>query len=143
MKKVPQLPEQVRLRTGARVRIEVVADKTGYVTVFNIGPTGNLNLLYPNDATATSPHVEANRPLHVMDVEMTPPTGCERVFAVWSEMPLPLRLEQLLSIAERSGCEASRPYQSTRDMKRVQNSTAALPPDAWGMAIVELEHLPT
>src|SRR5260370_5836674 len=43
MKKVPSAPEQVGLRTGDRVRIEVVADRKGYFTVLNVGPTGNLN----------------------------------------------------------------------------------------------------
>ena len=140
MRKVPQQPEQVSLRTGDRVRIEVIVDQPGYVTVFNVGPTGNLNLLYPDDATATPTPVEANRALHVVDVEMTPPVGRERVFAVWSNEPLPLRLEQLISIGERSG-GATRPYQSTRDMKRVKQAIALLSDEAWNTAALEVNHV--
>ena len=44
IKKVPKQPVQVRLRTGERIRIEVTADRDGFVVVFNVGPTGDLNL---------------------------------------------------------------------------------------------------
>ena len=49
MKRAPREPDQISLRTGDRVRIEVVADQPGYIAVFNIGPGGNLNLLYPDN----------------------------------------------------------------------------------------------
>ena len=52
MKRVPKPPDQVRLRTGELVRIEVVANRAGYVTVFNVGPAGHLNLLYPDPQSA-------------------------------------------------------------------------------------------
>ena len=60
MKRVPRAPDQVSLRTGDRVRIEVVADQPGYVAVFNIGPGGNLNLLYPDISVrgVTRPKIE-------------------------------------------------------------------------------------
>jgi serine/threonine protein kinase len=44
-KKVPKQPEQVHMHSGDRARIEVLASQDGYVTVFNVGPSGNLNLL--------------------------------------------------------------------------------------------------
>ena len=140
MKKVPQRPEEVSVRTGEWVRIEVVADKTGYVTVFNIGPTGNLNLLYPDEPSTTPPPVEANKPLHVLDVEMTPPVGRERVFAVWSKKPLPIRLEELRSLTEQGKIPGSRPYHSSRDMKRVQKSVAQSRPEDWLAVVLELDH---
>jgi serine/threonine protein kinase len=65
MKKVPRPPEQVRLRTGDEVRVEVTASREGYVTVFNVGPTGDLNLLYPDEppTATTPPTIKANEPL--------------------------------------------------------------------------------
>jgi serine/threonine protein kinase len=142
MKKVPRPPEQASLRTGDRVRIEVVADKAGYVTVFNIGPTGNLNLLYPDQSTGKPPPVEANKPLHVVDVEMQPPVGRERVFALWSSEPLPLGPAELISLADGlEGEGVSKSYQSTRDMKRVQHSVFALPTEARTTAVLELNHI--
>src|SRR5262249_41951578 len=52
---VPPPPARASLRTGDRVRIEVMADRDGFVTVFNVGPTGHLNLLYPEQAPAVAP----------------------------------------------------------------------------------------
>ncbi|QDU21759.1 serine/threonine-protein kinase [Urbifossiella limnaea] len=141
MKKVPRPPEQVRVRTGERVRIEVVADKSGYVTVFNVGPTGNLNLLYPDDPTATPSPVEANRPLHVVDVEMTPPAGRERVFAVWSKEPSPLSTERLAGFVEHHHGLCSAPYRASRDMKRIKEAIEQLPTSDRFLTVLELDHI--
>jgi hypothetical protein len=42
MQREPPSPDQVRLRTGDRVRIEVRIDLPGFLTVFNVDPAGNL-----------------------------------------------------------------------------------------------------
>ena len=140
MKKVPATPPQVRLRTGDRVRVEVCADRPGYLTVFNVGPTGNLNLLFPAEAlqSAGAPRpIEPNQPLHIVDVEMTPPAGRERLFAVWSRAPL--RSEQLPGLHEQLG--PSKPYRATRDMKRLQNVVQQLQPETRHVAVVEVDHV--
>src|SRR5262249_12058006 len=128
MKTVPPPPEQVRLRTGDRVRIEVVADRPGYLTVFNVGHTGNLSLLFPDESLRgvvfAAPIVPANQTVQVLDVEMTPPAGRERLFAVWTRMPPPLALDRLQSLVEPTGKKslASRPYVATRDINPVPQS---------------------
>jgi serine/threonine-protein kinase len=141
LRRVPREPDRVDLRTGERVRLEVEADRPGYVTVFNVGPTGNLNLLYPDNPAAPAA-VAPGRPLHVLDVALTPPAGTERLFALWSREPLPLRLEELASLAAGAGLPAAGPYRATRDMKRLQESVRELPAEAWDAAVVELNHLP-
>jgi hypothetical protein len=140
MKKVPRQPEQASLRTGDRVRIAVIADQKGYATVFNVGPSGNLNLLYPDEPTSTPSPVDVNTPLHVVDVEMTPPSGRERLFAVWTRQPLPLRLDQLVCVAQQTEDAASKPYAATRDMKRVKDSLDRLVEKDWHAALLELAH---
>jgi hypothetical protein len=145
MKRVPKPPDQVRLRTGERVRVEAVADRAGYLTVFNVGPAGHLNLLYPDTLSADAPApAEAHRPLSIPDVEMTPPAGRERLFAVWTRQPLSLRLDQLHSLVEptEGKSPASRPYVATRDMKRVQQSVQQLRPEDWHSEALELDHGP-
>jgi serine/threonine protein kinase len=143
MKKVPRPPERVRLRTGDRVRIEVVADRAGHITVFNVGPTGNLNLLHPDELPAVSaPLVEAHWPLQIHEVELIAPPGRERLVAIWSRGPLPLQPEQLHSLVERVEIPVSRPYRATRDMRRVQGSVQQLRPEDWHAAILELDHGP-
>jgi hypothetical protein len=139
MKKVPPLPEHIGLRTGDRVRIEVDADRDGFVTVFNVGPTGHLNLLYPDPATSetqAAPMV-ANQRLHVLDVALTPPAGDERLFAVWSRIPL--SLEKLVELTV-SDAEVSPSYRATRDVQRVQESVQRLRREDWQAVVLELEH---
>jgi serine/threonine protein kinase len=133
MKKVPPSPDQVRLRTGDLVRVEVSTNRSGFLTVFNVGPTGSLNLLYPEaDAQNPARQIAANVPLHILDVEMTPPAGRERLFAVWTRQSL---------VEPNTGASpVSRPYRATRDMKRVQQSVQQLPPEDWHAVVVELNH---
>ncbi len=148
MKKVPPPPDQVRLRTGDRVRIEVLAGRTGFLTVFNVGPTGTLNLLYPDgdpQLASPPPPIEPNRPLHIVNVEMTPPAGRERLFAVWTSQPLQLRLDQLHSLVERRGrrkedSPTSQAYIATRDMKRVHESVQLFRPEDRSVVVLELDH---
>jgi tRNA A-37 threonylcarbamoyl transferase component Bud32 len=138
--KVPPLPRRVGLRTGDRVRIEVVADRTGFLTVFNVGPTGHLTLLYPDPAPATeaAAPVPADRPLHVTDVALTPPAGDERLVAVWSRGPL--SLEKALELTRGDQDAVSPPYRATRDMERVQASVQQLRPEDWHAVVLELGH---
>jgi len=131
-RRVPAAPERVTVRTGERVRIEARADQPGHLAVFNVGPTGNLNLLgraAPGEALAA------------FDVELTPPAGRERVFAVWTRGPLPLRPEDLRSLAEDTE-PAGRAYGATRDMVRVGQSLRALPEGDRQVVVLELDHRP-
>jgi serine/threonine protein kinase len=140
MARVP--PEQVTLKTGDRVRVEVLADQTGYVTLFNVGPTGDLSLLYPDalPAPGAPPTVWANQPLHVLDVQMQPPAGRERLFAVWSRRPLTLPLAQLHGAVTQGEVPPSSPYRATRNMVKVKQSVAALPPGEWHALVLEVDH---
>jgi serine/threonine protein kinase len=138
MTKVPPEPDCIVLQTGDRVRVEVVADRDGYFTVFNVGPTGQLNLLYP-EPDGTSVLVRANDPLHVLDVAMTPPTGAERLFAVWSRAPLPL--DQAVALTRGKGETVSRSYRATRNMERVQQSVEQLGREDWHAVVLELDHV--
>jgi serine/threonine protein kinase len=142
--KVPPLPARAGLRTGDRVRIEVAFNHDGFVTVFNVGPTGQLSMLYPDPAAAVSapPLLSANRPLQVSDVELTPPAGVERLFAVWSRVSLPLPVEELFQLAQGDAEPVSRSYRSTRNMELVQASVQQLRPEDWCAMVLELVHAP-
>jgi hypothetical protein len=141
MKRVPPAPDRLTLRTGDRVRVEVLGDRPGFVTVFNVGPTGNLNLLYPAEGDAFAAPLPVGRPLHVLDVAMTPPSGDERLFALWSRSPLPLNPADLLRLAER-GEIAPGPYRATRDMARLRQSVLGLPAEDWQAVVLRLDHQP-
>jgi serine/threonine protein kinase len=139
MKRVPAAPDQVHLHTGDRVRIDVVSSRAGYLTVFNVGPAGHLNLLYPADLASCPPApIEAGRPLEVLDVALTPPAGRERLFAVWSRQPLSMGQVQGLANPEAA---VSAPYRATRDMKRVQTVMDTLSTRDRHAVVVEVEHV--
>lgn len=137
--RVPPSPDRIRLSTGDRIRIRVAADRGGYITVFNIGPTGNLHLLWPvNTAGAnTTAWVEPKRPIDVPSIEATPPCGRERLVATWSRQPLPF-----LQVADwaRQGAAVSRPYCATRDLERVRNSVRQMERQDWDSVVLELDH---
>ena len=61
---------------------------------------------------------------------MTPPAGRERVFAVWSRVPLgPAQLSWLVQ-----------PGAVLRDVQRVQQTLAELRPEDWHAVMLELDH---
>ncbi len=139
LKRVPATPKTAAVRTGERVRIQAVLDREGYLTVFNIGPTGNLNLLYPEDATAP-PRKLAAGTVDVIEVEFEPPVGKERVFAFWSRVPLPLAPNDLRGLIEDKNASETSAYRATRDMRRVKDSVQKLPPNDWHAVGLELDH---
>jgi hypothetical protein len=128
LRRVPADADRVTLRTGDRVRLEMECDRDGYLTVFNIGPAGTLNVLYPDDGPGAA--LRAGAPLVIADVEMTPPAGRERVYAIWSRVPQDAgRLARLV-----------RPGVVLRDMQRVQETLQELRPEDWHAVMLELDH---
>jgi hypothetical protein len=121
MRRVPENPDRVTLRTGDRVRVDVACDRGGHLLVFNVGPGGKVNLLYP-ERDGEAGIVQEGQPLRLMEVELTPPAGRERLYAVWSRSPLTAAGVQL------------------RDMKRVEERLTALRPEDWHAVVLELDH---
>ena len=117
MKKVPPPPERLVLRTGDRVRVEVSANLAGYVTVFNIGPSGEL--LWPAPMAVergSPPNLPAGRSVEVLDIEMQPPVGRERLFALWTRSPVTWNSDRLRAMAGGStiGSLPSNPRHGSR-----------------------------
>ena len=67
IKRVPRPPERVPLRTSDRLMLDVIPDLDGYVTVFNIGPTGNLDLLPTESPDTTLVIVPAGSTLSILE----------------------------------------------------------------------------
>ncbi len=143
VRKAPPPPaEGVRLRTGEVVRVVVESERAGYVTVFNVGPTGDLNLLHPEalGGPATASAIAAGRPVEAAEVEIQPPTGTERLFALWTARPLPLREVDLRAVASGKELAPSAEYTATRNMARVKKAVQGLRPEEWATAVLEVEH---
>ena len=76
---------------GEHVRIIVTCAEDAYVTVLNVGPSGEVTQLYPN-AFQTDPHVSAHAPLEVASggahIVVGPPYGAELIQVIASTQPI-------------------------------------------------------
>jgi len=137
IKRVPKPAPSVPLRTGDTIAVEVVADRTGYLVVFNIGPTGNLDLLHPEmmPPAGSSPNVQAGERLWIDGLVISEPAGRERLFAVWSAKALALASEELRDVAE-----PPKAVVATRDIRRVQQAVSQMPATDRLVEVIELDH---
>jgi serine/threonine protein kinase len=142
IRRVPPRPARARVRTGEPLRLEVEADRPGHLAVFNVGPTGNLNPLYPVAEYGDSPAVEAGRAVRVDDLVLEAPAGRERMFAVWSSGPLRLSARELRDLAAGKGEEGSRGCRSSRDIVRVRRAVEEAGAESR-VVVLELEHEPS
>lgn len=128
------------LRSGDRIRIEVVADKSGHATVFNVDPKGDLTVLYPDPTRSetTQPDLLPHRTLHAADVDMKPPVGRERLFALWTSKPLKPRPAELQRLAATDILIVSG-EEKNRSMAPVYQEGKALAPEEWHAVVLELE----
>jgi hypothetical protein len=127
LRRVPEDADRVPLRTGDRVRVEVVCDRVGHLAILNVGPGGNLHLLHHGQA------VRPGEARHLFDVELIPPAGRERLYAIWTRHPAGVsRLAELI-----------RPGATLRDMVRVQDALERLPEADWHAVLLELDHRAT
>jgi hypothetical protein len=78
----------------------------------------------------------------ILDAELTPPAGHERVVALWSRHPLPLRWDKLLSQAGITDVTIPPPACATRDIKRVKEIAQKLEPGDWSAVVLALDHQP-
>jgi serine/threonine protein kinase len=142
LKSAPE-PRRGPLRTGETLRIEAVADQRGYLSILNVGPTGDLAVIYPREPlpAGAPPNLEAHRQLAVGDIELEPPAGRERLLALWSRHPL--AVEQMSALPpEPNEVPPSAEYRATRVLEQVRRSLGRLAPADWQALVVEFEHGP-
>jgi serine/threonine protein kinase len=140
--RVPPEPDRAVAFTGERVRVEVEPPAAGYLTVFNVGPTGNLTVLFPDapgDGLCPPAPVAAGQSVRIIDLALTPPTGDERVVAVWTREAVPLRPDELLRAATGSDLPVSAGFRATRDLKKISEATA---PADRRVTVLTLRHVP-
>jgi hypothetical protein len=79
---------------GETVKFLLTLDEDGYVTVLDVGPTGRVTQLFPNEYQ-TDPHLFANRPVEIggnagAKVVVTGPIGVELIKVLFCHSPIPL-----------------------------------------------------
>jgi serine/threonine protein kinase len=126
------------VRTGQLVRLEVTADADGYLTVLNLGSSGNLHVLFPNPL-ARDNRIHAGRP-HRLTVKLTPPTGTDRAAVLWTRGPSALSPAEWRERIEAGLPAALPPEESARGMDLVLHEADGQPADAWTAAVVTITH---
>lgn len=87
-------PRTVAARTGDDVLIQVGSKETGFVTVFNIGPKGNFNLI--------SQGVEIGAQNSMLrEITLVAPAGVERLIAIWNRHRPPLNEREFRELSDR------------------------------------------
>ncbi len=147
MKKVPPSPDQVRLRTGDRVRIEVGSRPARVLDRLQRRPDRHSEPALPRRRSSARQPAATDRaqPAAAHRQRRDDAAGRPRAAVRRLDPPAaPLRLDQLHSLVERKNGDspASRPYVATRDMKRVQQSVQQLRPEDWHAVVLELDHGP-
>ena len=141
-KGLPPSAELLVVSTGDRLRVEVSASSAGYLTVLNVGPSGDLNYLYPTKPGDAGPPVAVGEVIQVADVTAEPPYGRERIFAVWTRAIWPLEPSEWLSLAEHGRAPVSGPYRATRNLVRARDRIGSLKPSDWHAVVIALDHRP-
>ncbi len=73
-------------RPGERLRLLVRTNRPGYMTIYNVGPTGNTNLLFNEPVEAFSfLQIPKNT-----NMRFTGPAGTEKIFIMLSDQPNPM-----------------------------------------------------
>ncbi len=144
IRRVPPRPRQLDLHDGDDLQISVTANRAGYVSVFNVGPSGVLHLLAPFDRDSHGLPIEPGKPLVVVEgAVVEPPHGSERLFAVWTRDPIKFSWDALVQHdSEGVVLDVSEAYRATRALEGIKNSLGALDADACHAVVLEIAHPP-
>jgi tRNA A-37 threonylcarbamoyl transferase component Bud32 len=135
---VPETAPVASVRTGDLLRLEMEADVDGYLTVLNLGSSGDLKVVFPNPQARDS-RIRAGRPQR-LTVKLTPPPGTDRAAVIWTRHPMDLTPAEWRSRIEAGQVAAVPPQESVRGMDFVLHEAAEQPGDAWTASVVTISH---
>jgi hypothetical protein len=124
------------VRCDAVVRIEAEADADGYLTVLNLGSSGEVGVLFPNPRVPDN-RVRAGRS-HRLTVKMTPPAGTDHAVLVWTPRPCVLSALQWRERIESGQLVV--PAGQERGMEFVAADTPEPAGPDWVAGVVGIEH---
>jgi hypothetical protein len=124
------------VRCDAVVRIEAKADADGYLTVLNLGSSGEVGVLFPNPRVPDN-RVRAGRP-HRLTVKMTPPAGTDHAVLVWTPRPCVLSAREWRERIETG--QLVEPAVRERGMEFVAADAPMPAGPEWVAGVVGIEH---
>jgi serine/threonine protein kinase len=135
---VPEPAPVALVHTGDLVRLEVTADADGYLTVLNLGSSGELRVLFPSPA-AQDNRVRAGE-AHRLTVKLTPPAGTDRAAIIWTSHPNTLTPAQWRDRIASGEVAVTPREEATRGMDFVLHEATEQPGGDWTAAVVAVAH---
>jgi hypothetical protein len=135
---VPEPAPVALVRTGDLVRLEVTADADGYLTVLNLGSSGELRVVFPSPV-ARDNRVRADE-VHRLTVKLTPPAGTDRAAIIWTSRPNTLTPAQWRDRIATGEVAVAPREEATRGMDFVLHEAAEQPGGDWTAAVVAVAH---
>ncbi len=133
---VPEPAPEAAVHTGALVRLEVTADTDGYLTVLNLGSSGDLHVLFPNPAVRDN-RLQAGRAQR-LTVKLTPPAGVDRAAVIWTRQPSGLSPADWRERLEAGEAVAAKTRAATRGMDFVLHEAQISA--EWTAKVVSIAH---
>jgi serine/threonine protein kinase len=140
MELVPEPAPVAPVRTGDLVRLEVTADADGYLTVLNLGSSGELKVVFPNPV-ARDNRLHAGQAQRVT-VRLTPPAGTDRAAVIWTEQPGALAPAEWRERIEAGQVASLPPAESSRGMEFVLHEAGEQTGGGWAACVVAVSHRP-
>jgi hypothetical protein len=115
---------------GETARLRINTNEDAYVTVFDIGPTGQVHQLFPN-AYQTDNHVLGGRPVEIAGgttgarIQISGPVGAELIKVVASNRPLVVIADNLLQGRDIFRAVEGGAQELTRNLEVVANDPNA------------------
>jgi hypothetical protein len=135
---VPEPAPVAVLRTGDLVRLEVRADTEGYLTLLNLGSSGQLKVVFPNPL-ARDTRIRSGQS-HRLTVKLAPPAGMDRAVVIWTRQLSALTPAEWRSRIEAGEAVSPAPAVSTRDLDFVLHEASGESGEDWGAEVVALMH---
>jgi serine/threonine protein kinase len=141
-------PTTVRIYDGDLLQLSIEASSEGYLTVLNVGPSGALTVLLPNEDLPEAriapgraflfPPAEGGR------IEVRPPSGVERIVTIWTRHKPQFNAEQLYGrlIRRDVAPEDAGAYYATRQLVYVAKEAERLDPSDVTWQVTSIDHCP-
>jgi len=128
-----------RYALGESITVDFWANRDCYVTLINIGPTGNITILFPN-AYIQDNFIHANQTYafpgkdHPFDFKLTGPAGIETIKAIVTLKPVKLVETDFSKLGDLVFHKVD-----TRDIEIVEKRVNAMPLEEWAEDICTFE----
>jgi hypothetical protein len=134
---VPPEPQGVQVVEGHYVQLRFSSKSGGYLTLLNVGTSGAVTILFPNQQTPDC--FLAPGGSRSLTLRIKPPAGTDEAIGILSRTPTALLPEQWRLQVQRGQAEIE-PYRSYRDLEFIAEQAEQAAPGEWTAVGVKISH---